>query len=774
MRFWTKYKLKRQGLTGKKSRKKNAEGRFRGALEKSGFVKALIGVSTCVGIIGIILIGQEPSRETIDLYVGQPAPVDVFADTGFSYTNMEETEKLRREAAEKVLPRYSFSKDKLTDYALEIEEFLVPLGKGEVKDTEGERGQTAKAERGGRPVITEMDPRDLEVLRKAKKPGELAEKIRSFLLSLAGPEAPKMDEVERSAAQAGADKAGERYRLALITVAEERMSEWIPLSLPRDRGLRESVENIVRVFCSRSIDYDEELTGGIKAVAEARIKSVVSIVQPGRKIIEKGYEVTPQQMEVYSAYISRREALSPAPMKMRQRLYYILGLALLIMMFLIVTRRYLRQYQKPIYKSNSSLFMLELIILVALLLSRAITLIPFGSIQSAWNNIFYYLIVFSVPMAAILMTLLLNKRLALFFVVLIGIILGIIKGFNLSYTIVSSIGGIVAIYSTIGVRRRAQLIKAGATIALANIITIGAIDAIDNLNIISATVGLRVAGGFVAGMFSAFVAASLLPLFEYVFNVVTDISFLELSDLNHPLLKRLFIEAPGTYHHSLMVGNLSEAAAEAVGANPLQVRVCAYFHDIGKLKKPEYFMENELYGKSKHDELNPRMSGLIIGSHVKDGVDMAVKHKLNHAIIDAITQHHGKGLMYFFYHRAEEAKAKGEDVAQEDFRYLGPKPQSKETAILLLADAVEAASRSLDRPTPSRVRNLVRKVINQRIIDGQLDECDLTFRDLHRISERFEHILNGTFHTRVKYPEKEIPGKPDEGFNKKPGKKKQD
>jgi putative nucleotidyltransferase with HDIG domain len=217
----------------------------------------------------------------------------------------------------------------------------------------------------------------------------------------------------------------------------------------------------------------------------------------------------------------------------------------------------------------------------------------------------------------------------------------------------------------------------------------------------------------------------------------------------------MFIDAPGTYHHSIMVGNLAEAAAEAVGANPLQVRVCAYFHDIGKMNKPEYFTENELYGKSMHGELDPRMSSSIIRAHVKDGVDMAVKYKLNRKIVDAIRQHHGDSLVYFFYRRAEESKAVGEQVAKEDFRYEGPKPQSKETAILLLADAVEAASRSLNRPTPSHIKNLVHEIINQRIIDGQLDECDLTFNELRLIAKRFEIILNSTFHARVKYPERD-------------------
>ncbi|MCX6358093.1 MAG: HDIG domain-containing protein, partial [Candidatus Aureabacteria bacterium] len=435
-------------------------------------------------------------------------------------------------------------------------------------------------------------------------------------------------------------------------------------------------------------------------------------------------------------------------------------------------------FHESVYASNSSLLMLEVIILGSLLISRGISIIPFGSIRSSWNNIFFYLVVVSVPMAAMLLTLLFSRTLALFFAIFTGILVGIMKGFNVTYVIVSAVGGIVAVYSTIGVRRRSQLIRAGTTIALANVITIGALAAIDNLNIISATVGFQVAGGFLTGVVSAFLAASFLPLLEHAFNVVTDIRLLELSDLNHPLLKRMFIEAPGTYHHSLMVGNLAESAAEAAGANPLQVRVCSYFHDVGKINKPEYFSENEPYGKSMHEELNPHMSNLIILAHVKDGVDLAITYALSPKIVDAIREHHGTSLVYFFYRLAEETKARGEEIAQEDFRYGGPKPQTKETAIILLADAVEAASRSLNRPTPSRIRNLVRDIINQRIIDGQLDECDLTFNDLRLIAERFEHLLNSTFHARIKYPdrveERELQEAMGESLDQKPAQDKAD
>ncbi len=754
MRFLTGYKLRKFGLAGKKLRKEHPKGWLHDLIEKSHFVKGVIAVSSCVGVVAIILLGSESQREALDLYAGQPAPRDVFADIGFSYRNEEDTKKLRMEASQKVPPQYSFSPDKLSGCTRQLRELLGIVG----EEAEEEKAKHVADEKEGKREYGRaslLKPREVEPLKQAPNPERLAAQMELLLTSLSGHDAQVLRNAARGGELMGGSQDAERQRSALLKSARDEVEKWATGMLPRDRRMREAVVSVLNLACERSLEYDEVLTQRVKERVAARIKPVVTFVQPGRKIIERGYEITPQQMDMYSAYLARREQIEPMAMKMRERLYYTFGLALLMVMFLIVARRYLRYYQEQVYKSNSALFMLEIIVLGALLLSRGISLFPFGAIKSSWNNIFYYLVVVSVPVAAILMTFLFNRSLAIFFAMLIGMLVGIMKGFSLPYTIVGAVGGIVGVYGSVGVRRRSQLVNGGATIALANLITIGALSAIGNLNIISATVGCRAAGGFLTGMLASFIAASFLPFFEHMFNVVTDIRLLELSDLNHPLLKMLFIEAPGTYHHSIMVGNLAEAAAEAVGANPLQVRVCAYFHDIGKMSKPEYFTENELYGKSMHGELNPRMSSLIIRAHVKDGVDMAIRYKLNRKIIDAIREHHGNSLVYFFYRRAEETRAEGEEIAQDDFRYEGPKPQSKETAILLLADAVDAASRSLNRPTPSRVKNLVQEIINQRIIDGQLDECDLTFNDLRLIAERFEHMLNSTFHSRIKYPERE-------------------
>jgi len=253
------------------------------------------------------------------------------------------------------------------------------------------------------------------------------------------------------------------------------------------------------------------------------------------------------------------------------------------------------------------------------------------------------------------------------------------------------------------------------------------------------------------GVITGAVLSALLPIIEYLFNVNTEISLLELSDLNQPLMRQLGLQAPGTYHHSLIVGSLAETAAEATGADPLLARVGAYFHDIGKLQKPDYFVENEGTQGSRHDQLSPSMSALIISAHVKDGAEMAEEHNLPRDIIDIIEQHHGTSVMEYFFHRSKEAN-NGEESTEEMFRYPGPRPRTREAAIILLADAVEAASRTLPEPSPSRLQSLVHELTMKKLLDGQLDDSPLTLTDLAKAEKSFVRVLAAIFHSRVKYP----------------------
>ncbi|MBM3857832.1 MAG: HDIG domain-containing protein, partial [Verrucomicrobia bacterium] len=267
------------------------------------------------------------------------------------------------------------------------------------------------------------------------------------------------------------------------------------------------------------------------------------------------------------------------------------------------------------------------------------------------------------------------------------------------------------------------------------------------------------------GLCTAIVISGLLPILESLFHIKTDISWLEMSDLNHPLLRRLSVEAPGTYQHSLALAQLAEAAAEAVGANTTICRVGAYFHDIGKLVKPEYFTENISSEKNPHDALTPTMSALIISAHIKEGVDLALKNKLPLRIIDIIRQHHGTTMIRYFFQRAqqqqEDARLGGQmmnllpqdipDLAAENFRYPGPKPQSKEAAIIGLADAAESASRSIEKPTPQRLDDLVHDLMEERLHDGQYDECPITMKELHLVVDAIVLALLGMLHSRISY-----------------------
>jgi putative nucleotidyltransferase with HDIG domain len=260
--------------------------------------------------------------------------------------------------------------------------------------------------------------------------------------------------------------------------------------------------------------------------------------------------------------------------------------------------------------------------------------------------------------------------------------------------------------------------------------------------------------GFLGAIIASVLVLGFTPLVELIFGYTTDIKLVELSNLDHPLLKDMVIRAPGTYHHSIIVGNLAEAGATAINANPLLARVSAYYHDIGKIKKPNYFIENTTIDINPHDRLSPHMSSLILISHVKDGVDLARKYKLGDEIINVIQQHHGTHLINYFYQRAVEADdGKGNPVDEKSFRYPGPKPQTREAGLVLLADNVEAASKVLTDPKPARVEAMVQSIIERLFLDGQLDQCELTLKDLDAIGRSFTQVLNGIFHQRIDYPE---------------------
>ncbi|HLB34463.1 MAG: hypothetical protein A3F67_05260 [Verrucomicrobia bacterium RIFCSPHIGHO2_12_FULL_41_10] len=374
--------------------------------------------------------------------------------------------------------------------------------------------------------------------------------------------------------------------------------------------------------------------------------------------------------------------------------------------------------------------------------------------------------------APLTISVLLGKNEALF-VILIGSLWGafLLDPIDPIFLIISLMTGFVVLVATGRVRRRSRIIRAGIYGGMTTWILalffgpIGPITWSMLKSIDWSLIALQSATALGVGLGTAIIVSGLLPILEFLFRVTTDISWLEMADLNHPLLRRLSLEAPGTYQHSMAMANLAESAAEAIGANPTTCRVGAYFHDIGKLIKPEYFTENISFHKNPHDELTPTMSALIISAHIKEGVDLALKNKLHRQIIDIIRQHHGTTMVGCFFHKArqhqEDARLGGkimnirpEDIPEvypDTFRYPGPKPQTKEAVIIGLVDAAESASRSMERPTPQRIDDLVHTLLKERLNDGQYDECPITMKELHKITDTLVSNLIGMLHRRISY-----------------------
>jgi putative nucleotidyltransferase with HDIG domain len=429
----------------------------------------------------------------------------------------------------------------------------------------------------------------------------------------------------------------------------------------------------------------------------------------------------------------------------------ILGVLLLVAFLLGALYAYIQVLQPKEVRRPRNLVLLGTILLLVLLLARyglvVVTALhrsfpdmPLSAMRAA----------LPVPVGGVLLTVLFNPRLAFAGSLALTILTGIMLAAPLQYFLYTFVGSLVGIFSLAGRQERTAFFRAGGLLGLSNAYTLLAFALIEGDT--SALVA-DVVGGLVNGATVAVLATGLLPVLEYSFERTTSFTLLELSNLNQPMLKHLVLRAPGTYYHSIMVGTLAEAAAEAVGADALLCRVGAYYHDIGKTRHPTYFIENQSDALSRHDKLAPSLSRAIVMSHVKEGIEMARGYGLPKLLEDMIPQHHGTRLVTYFYQRAKEAANPGlQAVKEEDYRYPGPKPQTPEAAILMLADAVEASARTLRDPTPARIQGAVQKIINGIFVDGQLDECDLTLRDLHLIANSFVRILMGIFHHRVDYP----------------------
>lgn len=396
---------------------------------------------------------------------------------------------------------------------------------------------------------------------------------------------------------------------------------------------------------------------------------------------------------------------------------------------------------------------------------EAVMLLGLLAVGSVWviglwwqmAQIYEWVSPFGIPLPAesILTALLLQPRLAIILTMVLSLLFGVIHGFSMEGALVMFFGGLTGVARSLTVRTRQDVTRAGLWVALSQGLAVAVMGLWRHWPADHVLFSLMWA--LVGGVFSALVALSLLPYLESFFSRLTNIKLLELADVNHPLLKRMSLEAPGTYHHSLIMASLAEAAAASIGANGLLCRVGAYFHDIGKMVKPEYFVENQGALGNPHDPLPPNMSRLVIQSHIKDGVALARKYGLDKSITDFITMHHGTSRIEYFYRRAIEQSADLEPVDEDEYRYPGPKPHSRETAILMLADAVEASVRTLEQPTHQRLQDQVQKIIDTKLNDGQFESVPLTLGELHAITDSFVNTLTGIYHSRIRYPEAQEP-----------------
>ncbi|MCF8010456.1 MAG: HDIG domain-containing protein [Clostridiales bacterium] len=498
-------------------------------------------------------------------------------------------------------------------------------------------------------------------------------------------------------------------------------------------------EGIIREYIRPNNFYDQEKTNSLQEAAMDAVPTVMVTVKKDETIVEEGDVVSKQDMEKLKALGLTDNIL---PVK------YITGIAMMVALLMIVVLFYLYQQNRKIYKNPGQLYLIGLIILGVLAVSKGIMAIDINQ----WPQL-DLLFAYMSPLAAagMLIAILLDSRLAVLVVAVMSFFLGVMTGGEIRFAVVGLIGGITGVYSVSKLSQRGDLARAGIYVSIANILSILAMELVSSQSmglIITSSLGM----GIINGLLSSIFTNGALPYLESTFSITSAFHLLELSHPSNSLLRRLLTEAPGTYYHSILVGNLAESAAGEIGGEPLLARVGAYYHDIGKLKRPLFFIENQMGNENPHDKIAPSLSTLIITSHVKDGVEMAREAKLPSSVIDIIEQHHGNTLCSYFYQVALET-GRSENISEEDFRHDGPKPQSKEAALVMLADSVEAAVRALKNRTPGKVEGTVRKVIKDKLMDGQLDECDLTFKDLDITANSFLQVLSGILHSRIEYPD---------------------
>jgi putative nucleotidyltransferase with HDIG domain len=658
-----------------------------------------------VGMLGglavlLAAVGWVPYVPAVALRPGAVSTQDVVAPRTVEFVDRERTEALRKEVADAVPPVYRAVSDALDQaerqakslgdsvLALRADRSLAAQARAQALARLGLHGEALQA-------ALNLDRRELLVARDAA--------VSALYRLMARP--LRTEDLE----------------------AARRQAELVL----REKGVRPPALAFARWLVERALRpnlvVDEAQTRRAREAARAGVEPVRVRVLKDEVVVRRGEVVTPEHVQKLQAL-----GLAGSPWQWEK----VVGTGLLVGLLVAILGAYLARFQPEVWQSPKLLGLLGLLVWLGAAGTRlvAATLHP---------------LLLPAASVTMLLSVLLNAKVAVFAAGILAVLTGTLGSQDLRLAAVAYTGALVAVFSVRRIQRRTDLAYAGLVVGFANAAASLASDLLAGTPLREAALnaGVGVTGGVLCGV----LATGALPYLEDLFGLVTPIKLLELSNPSHPLLRRLQLEAPGTYHHTLMVANLAEAAAEAVGADPLLARVGTYYHDVGKLRRPGFFVENQVGGHNPHDRMAPSLSALAVAAHVRDGLELARQYKLPQVVADFIPQHHGTTLMAYFYHRAVEQQQG--PVDPEAFRYEGPKPRSREAAIVMLADGVEAAARSIQNPTPERIREVVRRIVHERLEDGQLDECDLTFRDLERISQVFTRLLVSMFHPRLEYPE---------------------
>jgi putative nucleotidyltransferase with HDIG domain len=680
-----------------------------------------------------LLFPRDPAFEVTTLRVGYPAKRDVIAP--FQYSILKDPRQLREEqtaAARGVAPVYSVD----PSVAPQVEGFLDSLRSGG-PDSDGSAN------------VGSARLRDLGLSRETRY--LLAGPDGKRIALLAGRIADEayatgvIPEIESAQAETDApnlliERDGIRVRVPWgeihdVTSLREMAWEEGQRAFPNRPETAQALQELVSAIVAPNLRYEASTTERLRADVRAAVSPYDGMVRKDEKIIGSHEVATAEhirKLESLRAWSLRSRPLGA----WRGDLLAVLGRLGLIASLLAGFLGYLKLNHRAVYDETAHLALLALL-----------TAIVMGVGWVVVDQFRGYEMLIPVTILSLTAALLFGQALAFAATLAASLLTGVVFGLGLPFLTGSALAGIAATVTAVGLRRRRDFYRPMLVIGLVYALAICAMGLVDGAR--WDVLLRRAAWGAGTGVASVLAVTILLPILEGLFSVTTDITLLELADLNRPILRRMMLEAPGTYHHSLVVGSLSESGAAAIGGNPLLARVSAYYHDIGKVEKAEYYVENQSNARNRHEKLSPTMSCLIIEAHIREGAEIARKERLPLAVVQAIQEHHGTTLMSFFYHKAQQLDPSTEE---RDFRYPGPKPHTKEIAVLMLADAVEAAARSLSEPTPSRIRGVVTRILDARVKDEQLDESPITFEDLAKVRESFIPILTALFHARVDYP----------------------